>query len=82
MQASISVIVTFAYGYGGPLDRDYPPDTSISAVRDAAINHFRLASEPASAFYLTDGDQLVSETATIGEVAGGAPNVLLKLVRS
>jgi len=56
-------------------------DTSIATVRDAAINHFRLSNEPASAFYLTDRNQRVSEAATIGEVAGGAPNVVLKLVQ-
>jgi hypothetical protein len=81
MQASISVIVTFAYGYGGPLDRDFPADTPILAVRDAAINHFRLATEPTSDFNLTHRDQRVSEAATIGEVAGDAPNVVLKLVQ-
>ena len=80
MQASISVIVTFAYSYGGPFDRDFPADTPIVTVWDAAINHFRLANEATSAFYLTDRDQRVSEAATIGEVAGSAPNVVLKLV--
>jgi hypothetical protein len=75
------VIVTFAYGYGDPLHRDFPADTPILTVRDAAINHFRLANEPTSDFNLTHRDQRVSEAATIGEVAGYAPNVVLKLVQ-
>lgn len=82
MYTNVGVIVTFAYGYGGPLDRNYPFDTPIATVRDAAINHFRLAHEPATAYHLTVLDERVAETATIGEVAGGAPNVVLKLVKS
>ncbi len=81
MNTSISVIVTYAYGYGGPLDRDYPSDTPIAVVRDAAVNHFRLADDPAAACHLTSAGERVADAATIGEVAAGAPNVVLKLVK-
>ena len=80
MHASVSVIVTGAYDYGGPLDRNYPADTPIATVRDAAIKHFKLTQEPASSYHLTVHDERLDETATIGELTGIVPNVVLKLV--
>lgn len=76
------MLVTYAYGYGGPFERDYPADTPIATVRDAAIKHFRLEHEPATAYHLTVNEDRVAELATIGQVAGDAQNVVLKLVKS
>ena len=82
MPTNVSVLVTYAYGYGGPLERDYPADTPIATARDAAIKHFRLEHEPTTAYHLTVNEVRVAELATIGQVAGDAQNVALKLVKS
>ena len=82
MPANVSVLVTYAYGYGGPFERDYPPDTPISTAQEAAIKHFRLEHEPGITYHLTVNEVRVPELATIGQVAGDAPNVALRLVRS
>ena len=82
MPSNVSVLVTYAYGYAGPFERDYPADTPIATARDAAIKHFRLEYEPATTYHLTIDEVRVPELATIGQVAGDAPTVALKLVRS
>lgn len=82
MYTNVRVMVTYAYGYGGPFDRDYPPDTPITTVRDAAIEHFRLAHEATTIYHLTAQDQHVAESATVGQVAGEAQNVVMRLVQS
>jgi hypothetical protein len=41
MPTNVSVFVTYACGYGGPFERDYP-GPPITTARDAAIKHFRL----------------------------------------
>lgn len=82
MSTNVSVLVTYPYGYGGPFERDYPADTAVVALRDAAIKHFRLEHEPTTAYHLTVNEVRVAELTTIGQVAGGAQNVALKLVKS
>ena len=82
MPANVSVLVTYAYGYGGPFERDYPADTPIATALDAAIKHFRLEHEPSTTYHLTVNEVRVPELATIGQVAGDAQNVALKLVKS
>ncbi len=81
MPTNISVLITYAYGYGGPFERDYPADTPIATAREAAIKHFRLEHEPTTAFHLIVNEDPVAQLATIGQVAGDAQNVVLKLVK-
>ena len=82
MPINVSVLITYAYGYGGPFERDYPADTLMATARDAAMKHFRLDHEPTTAYHLTLNEVHVAELATIGQVAGDAQNVALKLVKS
>ncbi len=82
MYTNIRVLVTYQYGYGGPFDRDYPADTPIRTVQADAMKHFKLTPEPATTYHLTADDDPAAEEATIGQVAGEALSIALKLVKS
>ena len=77
----VSVRVTYPYGYGGPFERNYPADTPITTVRDAAMEHFRLTPAPSTTHYLTAQDERLPDTATVGEAIEKARGAALRLIQ-
>jgi hypothetical protein len=77
------VTVTFPLVPGKPFSATEPSDTTIGAVRTAAMEYFRVDEDPGSRYYLTQGQagEELADGATIGQVADHAHAVKLTLVK-
>lgn len=79
-KATIKVTVAFPLGHG-PFHGRFASNASVGDVRAAAMTHFGAVEDPALRFYLThDGDE-VSDSTTVGEVAGNANAIRFILAR-
>ena len=77
---TIKTVVSFPLGHR-PFQEDYESTVTVGVVRSAAMTHFEVNEDPALRFYLVhDGDE-VSDTTTLGDVAGHARAVKLTLVK-
>ena len=79
-KTTINVTVAFPLGQG-PFHDTVEPTVTAGTVRHAAMDHFGVVDDPALRFYLThDGDE-VSDSTTVGEVAGKAGAIRFILAR-
>jgi hypothetical protein len=77
------VRVSFPLAPGKPFSATEPDDTTIGAVRSAAMRYFGVHEDPGSRYYLTHGEagDEVADGATVGQVAGRAHSVKFTLVK-
>lgn len=79
-RASIKVNVTFPLA-NRPYHDEVSPETTVGAVRAAAMSGFVVTEDPALVFYLVHTGDRVDDAKTIGEVAGHAAAVKFTLAR-
>ena len=77
----IHVKVTFPLTKGGPYEADDPGETTASAVRAAAMEHFKVTNDAQFTYHLTHDGATVEETATLTSIAGKAHSVSFRLVK-
>ena len=77
----VKATVTFPLASKPPFKGDIEPDTTVDAVRTAAMAHFGVADDQTTVFYLTHKGDRAANTATIGSVADRARAVKLTLAK-
>jgi hypothetical protein len=77
----VKVRVTFPISTKGPFHEKVEPETDAGAVKASAMTHFGVAEDGQHTYYLSHGGSKVSDTETIGELAAGAEEVKLTLVK-
>ena len=77
---SIQVTVTFPLA-GAPFHGTYSPTTPVSLVRAAAMKDFNISEDPSSVYYLTHEGERLSDDRQLGEIAGHAHGLKLRLVK-
>ncbi len=77
----IDVHVTFALSTEKAFNEEYPPETTVGTVRAAAMIHFHVQEDPNSAYYLTNDRQRRADTVTVGDLAGHAHSLKLRMVK-
>ena len=80
VRTAIKVVVTFPLGQG-PYQTEEQPDTTVGAIRLAAMNFFGVVEDPQYTFYLSHSGAPVDNSKTIGEIAGHAQAVKFTLVK-
>jgi hypothetical protein len=81
---TIEVTVAFPLSGRDTFHGRYARNDTVGTVRAAAMSHFGVAEEPGTRYYLTDDrndDRELSDSETIGTVAGQAEAVHLTLVK-
>lgn len=77
----IKVRVTFPISTAGPFHEKVEPETSAGTVKASAMGHFGVAEDGQHSYYLSHAGAQVADTETIGNLAGGAEEVKLTLVK-
>lgn len=77
----ITVHVGFPVSKNGPYAAQVAPETTVGAVRQAAMQHFGVADDGQFAYVLTHGGQEQPNDRTVGEIAGHANDVKFQLVK-
>jgi hypothetical protein len=81
-EKTIEVTVTFPLAKGQPYHDDkVAPETTVGAVREAAMAHFGIQPEPNTTYFLTHDGAPVADATTVGTVAGKAGAVKFTLVK-
>ena len=77
------VTVRFPLAPGKPFSVSDADDTTVGAIRMAAMGYFGVHEDPGSRYYLTQGQagEELADGSTIGQVAGHAKAVKLTLVK-
>lgn len=78
---TIKVRVTFPISPAGPFHEKVEPKTSAGTVKASAMTHFGVAEDGQHAYYLSHAGAKVEDTKTIGDLAEGAEEVKLTLVK-
>src|SRR5437016_6339767 len=77
----IKVQVTFPVSKKGPYRAEDRPETTVGAVRTAAMSWFEVSDGNQFVYLLTHGGQDIPNEKTIDEIAGHAHAVEFKLVK-
>jgi hypothetical protein len=77
----VKVRVTFPISPNGPFHEKVEPETSAGTVKASAMNHFGVAEDGQHDYYLSHAGTKIADTQTIGDVAEGAEEVKLTLVK-
>lgn len=77
----VAVHVTFSLSTEKAFKAEYPPETTLGTVRAAAMTHFHAQEDPNSTYYLTSDRQRRVDTVAVGDLAGHAHALNLRLVK-
>lgn len=77
----VAVHVTFALSTEKAFKAEYSPETTLGTVRAAAMVHFRVQEDPNSTYYLTSNRQRHADSVTVGDLAGHAHALKLRMVK-
>jgi hypothetical protein len=80
-KTEIKTTVTFPVSKDGPFSGEYPPETTVGTVRDAAMLHFKVSDDAQFTYVLTHAGQRQDPNTTIGAIAGEAHAVEFRLVK-
>jgi hypothetical protein len=77
----VAVHVTFALSTEKAFKQEYSPETTLGTVRTAAMMHFHAQEDPNSTYYLTSDRQRHADSVTVGDLAGHAHALNLRMVK-
>jgi hypothetical protein len=77
----INVRVNFPISPNGPFHEKVAPETSAGIVKESAMSHFGVAEDGQHAYYLSHAGAKIPDTKTIGDLANGAKEIKLTLVK-
>lgn len=78
---TIRVTVTFPIASQPYSDDAVSPDATVGSIRGAAMTAFGIANDPGATYYLTARGEQQPDERTIGEIAGPARAVQLRLIK-
>lgn len=78
---SINVRVNFPISPNGPFHEKVAPGLSAQTVKEGAMSHFGVAEDGQHAYYLSHAGAKVPDTETVGDLADGAKEIKLTLVK-
>lgn len=78
---AINVRVNFPISPNGPFHEKVAPEASAGAVKEGAMSHFGVAEDGQHAYYLSHAGAKTPDTETIGDLANGAKEIKLTLVK-